>query len=89
MPEGLFNYKTLQVQLWGHTDVEVVFVVRPRPERVEQLTEVAKSMLVARHCPKSSAASLRGTLIHLAGASAGKTGRSNHFNLGSYADGFL
>ena len=46
-------------------------------------------MLISKHCPKSSAASLRGKLIHLAGASAGKTGRSNHFNLGLFADGIL
>ena len=77
------------IEDWSRTDMDDIFIVRPKPERVEQIRLSVIELLTKRHCPKGAAASLRGRLIHLAGASAGKTGRSNHFNLGLFAEGVL
>ena len=40
------------IEDWSKTDLEDVFLVRPKEERIQQLTETAKSLLVAKHCPE-------------------------------------
>ena len=77
------------IEDWSLTDKEDVFVVRPKEERIAEIRTTVCKLLLAKSCPKSDAASLRGRLIHVGGASAGRTGRSNHFNLGLFAEGVL
>ena len=64
------------IEDWALTSSEDVFlVVRPKEERIAELKTIVYGLMMTKHCPKSVAASLRGKLIHVAGASAGKNGQ--------------
>ena len=77
------------IEDWSPTAAEDVFVVRPKEERLAEIRTTVCKLLLVKHCPKSETASLRGRLIHVGGGSAGRTCRSNHFNLGLFAEGVL
>ena len=77
------------IEDWSCTQTEDVLIVKPKPERIKDVRDTITKILTDRHCPKGAAASLIGRILHIAGASQGKVGRSNHYHLGLYADGVL
>ena len=73
---------------WSQTDVADCFCVKAKPERIQDIKDSVLEALLYKIFPKSTAASLRGRLLHIAATRPGRTGRGNYHHVAAIAEGF-
>ena len=75
------------IEDWSNAGASEAFIVKAKPERLCEIKNEVRNILLARCIVKSTASSIRGKLLNLASTRPYRTGRCNLQSLGAIADG--